>query len=404
MPIAGISERPGRRPHGRLSVKIHPCSWRRAGRGAASAEWLVMAPALLVIGFGVLQWALLLHGRASVEYAAFQGVRAGATRYAEPAAIIEGIAIGLIPIRDATLAATPVSIGGAAAQAILQGELASGVAAWRQLRPTGADFDDWAVPARDEEGRPLDGVLEIPNDNLRFRGNAVGPGSGRSLVESNLLEIELVYAWPMRVPLIGSLAVRWMEWFDRCAGAAEPATGYRFWGRADWRISGGAWRCPYYRVGGVPRWPLRVTASVRMHSPARHAGNSSAAEPVAGVPAVSRWPAMETGEDGALGANPVRPAEEPIVGEYETRPEVDIDTEPGAPGRAGMPETPVASGQAGAPAGAREDAGRVEARPDVSQPGECFSGQAEMNVGDEEAPLAAAVETLAAEAVAVQAR
>src|SRR5690606_1809547 len=120
----------------------------------------------------------------------------------------------------------------------LDAEIAGGVASWRQLRPASEDFADWSVPARDDEGRMLDGVVEIPNDNLRFRGEALGARSGRSLVEANVLEIEFVYAWPMRVPLIGGLAVRWMQWFDRCADSTTPAAGYSPWGRADWRIEG----------------------------------------------------------------------------------------------------------------------------------------------------------------------
>ncbi len=370
-------------------------SFAVASRGAAAIEWLVVAPALLAVGFGVLQAALLMHGRSSVEYAAFQGARAGAVRHADPEAIIEGMAIGFIGLRDAALAAAPVSVSGPAAQAILVEELASGVAAWRQLRPTPADFADWAVPARDEEGRPLAGIIEIPNDNLRFRGSASGPGSGRSLVEANLLEIELVYAWPMRVPLIGSLAVRWMEWFDRCDGAREPSTASHPWGRADWRIGDGAWRCAHYRAGGVSRWPLRVTASARMHSPARHAG--------AGTGPVS----------SASASGPDAPAAEPAG---------DPGMSPGADAPSAIPTPPDsappvadASSAADRPAGADGPpiAESVDDRADIPQPGECFadsgqaaadSGQAEMDVGDEEAALAPAVEALAAETVAVQAR
>src|SRR5690606_5330578 len=135
-------------------------------RGAASAEWLVVAPAVLAVGFGVLQWALVLHGRSSVEYAAFQGARAGATSHADPAAIVDGLATGLIGIRNGALTSQPVSTSQAGARALLGEEIARGVASWRQLRPTAEDFADWSVPARDDEGRMLDGVVEIPNDNL----------------------------------------------------------------------------------------------------------------------------------------------------------------------------------------------------------------------------------------------
>ena len=105
-------------------------------RGAASAEWLVVAPAVLAVGFGVLQWALLMHGRASVEYAAFQGARAGATSHADPDAIVSGMAVGLVGIRGEEITSVPVSASRAGATALLREELAIGIAAWRQARPT----------------------------------------------------------------------------------------------------------------------------------------------------------------------------------------------------------------------------------------------------------------------------
>src|SRR5690606_35574688 len=131
----GLRPRPARRPAcGSGGLAMNPAV-RRQARGAASLEWLVVAPAVLAIGLGVLQWALLLHGRASVEYAAFQGARAGATRHAEAQAITEGLAIGLLAIRDADLTAVPVSVSRGPALALLGEEFATGVAAWRQLRP-----------------------------------------------------------------------------------------------------------------------------------------------------------------------------------------------------------------------------------------------------------------------------
>lgn len=329
-------------------------------RGAASAEWLVVAPAVLAVGFGVLQWALLMHGRASVEYAAFQGARAGATSHADPDAIVSGMAVGLVGIRGEEITSVPVSASRAGATALLREELAIGIAAWRQARPTPDDFADWAVPALDEEGRALPGVVEIPNDNLRHRGSEVGARSGRSLLESNLLEIELVYAWPMRVPLIGGLAVRWMQWFDGCDGSPAPSAGYDPWGRADWRIAGGAWRCPFYRAGGVPRWPLRVVARARMHSAARHAGTGTGSVPgdasAGPLPAVAGGPSGQDDDSGAFGT--------------------DSAASPGAagPGAAagGAPAGDTDHREAGDPGGEPE-AIDVADRPDISQPGECFA-------------------------------
>lgn len=400
----------------------------RAVRGAASAEWLVVAPAVLAVGFGVLQWALLMHGRASVEYAAFEGARAGATSHAEPDAIVAGIAVGLVGIRGEEITSVPVSASRALAIARLQEEIARGVARWSQRRPDADDFADWSVPAVDDEGRPLPGVSEIPNDNLRHRGSDIGPRSGRSLLEANLLEVELVYAWPMRVPLIGGLAVRWMEWFDGCDGAVAPAAGYSPWGRADWRIEGGAWRCPFYRAGGAPRWPLRVVARARMHSAARHAGSAVGNVPGAGPLASASGPAAEEA---------AAPREDGFDSGAQEEPRVAAGAHGDAgAGSAGEPVQPASE----APIGDEAQADDVADRADISQPGECFaqaaaqprpveadeavdlagfplavdaldaspagwpSGQPEVDVGHQEAALAAAVEALAAKAVAVQAR
>jgi hypothetical protein len=380
-------------------------------RGAASAEWLVVAPAVLAVGFGILQWAVLMHGRSSVEYAAFEGARAGATAHADPGAIVEGIATGLVAIRGTEITSIPVSASRAGAAALFRQELADGVAIWRQLRPRTEDFVDWAVPARDAEGMPLPGVVEIPNENLRFRGNDLGAASGRSLLEANVLEVELVYGWPMRVPLIGSLVVRWMEWFDGCEGGAAPETGSRPWGRAAWRIAGGGWRCPFYRAGGVPRWPIRVVARARMHTPARHAaaaeGNAAAAEGDRdGAGAVASAPAPVA---PGPGSGPEQLPEGDDTGFGETGPElvgviddVSDDTPDG-------PE-PAGAGAGSVDGSARPDrppeVASVTGRADISQPGECFatSGEPEVDVRDEEAALAAAVEALAAESIAVEAR
>jgi len=141
-------------------------------RGAASAEWLVVAPAVLAVGFGILQWAVLMHGRSSVEYAAFEGARAGATAHADPGAIVEGIATGLVAIRGTEITSIPVSASRAGAAALFRQELADGVAIWRQLRPRTEDFVDAVDKATD--GRGADVILDmVGGDYLARNLNAL---------------------------------------------------------------------------------------------------------------------------------------------------------------------------------------------------------------------------------------
>lgn len=377
----------------------------RRSRGAAAIEWLVTAPALFFVGLGILQWALVLHARATLEHAAFHGARAGATAHADPDAIVRGMAVGLITIREPALSAVPVSQAAAPATALLLAELAGGVAVWRQLRPAPADFDDWAEPALDDEGELLAGVVEIPADNLRFRGAQVGARSGRTLVEANLLELELIYGWPMRVPLVGSLAVRWMRWFDQCPGAEADRAALARWGTPQWQLDDGAWRCPFYEAGGVARWPVRVRASVRMHVPARHAGGGLPPGIAIGSPAAAggEGQGAAADEDAALSAAEITAdPSAPAAGQADgSLPEIPGD----APASGGSWPSSTAPDVA-APDPAADLLARIAAHDEISQAEACIpdSAQAEMDVGDEEALLAPAVEALAAETVAVQAR
>jgi Flp pilus assembly protein TadG len=72
----------------RDTVGVRAGAARRAERGAATLELVVLFPVLLLIIFGVIQGALYYHGRNVALAAAEQGVRAGRTDGAgDPAAV-----------------------------------------------------------------------------------------------------------------------------------------------------------------------------------------------------------------------------------------------------------------------------------------------------------------------------
>ncbi len=246
---------------------------RRAAGGTASLEALLAVPLCLLLGLGALQWALLMHARHVIEYALQRAARHAATLHGSPEAIEQGLAVGLIPLWGGQFAvAAPAVAHSQAAERVARARH-EGWLAWRQRAPGATVFDDWAEIGRDPRGDPIDAVREIPNDNLRYRTASRGSRSGVTLLDANVLQLELIYAVPLQVPLAGSLAVATMRAFDRCAADLPQRIGLLGWSGAD--IGGAqAWRCPFYRVAGsdsatTGRWPVRVRAYARMQSPLR---------------------------------------------------------------------------------------------------------------------------------------
>lgn len=265
-------------------------------RGIAAVETLIAAPIVLLLGLSVLQWGLVFHGRGAVSYAAFEAARAGSVDHASAAAIERGLARGLAPwLYGADSPEEHAMNVQRTAVHLALGE-AAGWASWRRLAPMAESFADWAEPALDANGQPIADVQEIPNDNLSLRtgmrmpatgvagyrgAEPIGVSSKQTLSDANLLKIEVVYGVPLTVPLIGRVAAWVMQAIDGCgaaAGAAVTSHALRL-GTVDLGVptpqaSSRAWACAHYgaidETGRLrPRWPVRVSATVRMQSPAR---------------------------------------------------------------------------------------------------------------------------------------
>jgi len=289
---------------------------RRLQRASAVVEMLLAAPIVLLLGLGALQWALLLHARTAIEYALFEAARAGSVAQARPEAIESGLARGLLPFwQGSGMPRAPAAALAAAKLRLGQG-LAAGWIDWRQIAPTMESFDDWAEPALDAFGRPTPGTPEIPNDSLQWswlrtpaggvggmRGREpIGARSQQTLNDANLLKLELRYGVPLSVPLVGSVAAWLMRIVDGC-----DAPSRRMLGLVDLGIPATsaprAWACPIYRARDasgriVSRWPVRVSATVRMQSAARRSARTqhrtespvrAASPPAAGAGSPAPW-------------------------------------------------------------------------------------------------------------------
>ncbi|MGE0310611.1 MAG: TadE/TadG family type IV pilus assembly protein [Lautropia sp.] len=290
--------------------------------GASALELAIGLPVLLLLGLSIVQIGLVYQARASVEYAIFQAARRASVAHADMQAARHGFAQGLAPWLFGASDAAGLQAAEARALAHVEAGLARGWIELERRSPAPGSFDDWGEPARDAFGDPIDGVVEIPNDNLDSRrlrmqptggasadreGEPIGPRAGQTLVDANRLRLHVAYGVRLFVPLVGSAIVAILRTVHRCdGGAATAGAGAGAGGRAEHS------QCNYL-MADPPRLALRAAASVRMMSTARRgtAGTApvavGAADPGAGSAGTAVPDASAPADDAAVsgvGATP----------------------------------------------------------------------------------------------------
>ena len=335
----------------------------RLQRGVSMIETLIALPILLIVGLGALQFALILQARHALNFALIEAARAGSVEHADPTAIRTGMARGLLPWLYGAQGPSEYVQNLMRTEAhLLEGEL-QGWVMLSQQSPTPESFDDWSEPARNANGELLEGVREIPHDNLGSRSirmqpasgvaglrgqEPIGKVSGQTLNDANLLRLRLDYGIPLVVPVVGRLMAWTLRVWDGCealqTASSNPssrptetlgAVGLPIQGQAS---IGRLWPCAFYGQDaasssltggsyGPPRIPVRVVATVRMQSPARHSQ--------AGMPALSGASASPA----TLGW--FTPPSDPAAGEGGT-----VDGGPSAPPASSLPpSTPPGTAQ-----------------------------------------------------------
>lgn len=248
----------------------------RSSRGVSSVELIIALPVLLLLLLGIIQFVLVFHAKHSLDHALNEAARQGAMAHADPSAIKQGLARGLAPwLYGATDWASKVMAEGKALAEVETG-MQLGWIQLAQRSPTRESFDDWAEPALDSFGERIQGVDEIPNDNLdnrrlraqprsgtagHFRGEPVGQRSGQTLGDANLLRLEMDYGVRLSVPFVGRIVLRALSEWHGC-------------GDQPFYLPGTADVCRYYKARSptgqaAGRIPVKVVATTRMMSPAR---------------------------------------------------------------------------------------------------------------------------------------
>ncbi len=170
----------------KAEARLYP----RAG-GQSAVEFLIIAPLLLLLCLGVIQFGLLYQAKATLDHAALQAAREGAVDYGRMSSMRKGLALGLTPlfVRKADRTAHAGGYVRAQIEAATESRI-------EVLNPTVAAMRDFGRTGY-YAGKS---VREIPNDSLMYRDTGTGGSSGINIQDANLLKIRVTYCYEMFVP------------------------------------------------------------------------------------------------------------------------------------------------------------------------------------------------------------
>ncbi len=166
----------------------------RNSRGQSMVEMLIVFSSMLFIILVTIQIALIFHAKITLNYAAFEAVRAGTLNNALFEPVLEGFARGLAPLYSYD--ENDLDQVGAFQEArdLVLSEYKKypdkKLIRIERLNPSKQTFDAFGK----------EGV--IPNDNLRFRSSMIDHRSGRTIQDANLLHLRITYWYPLYVPVV----------------------------------------------------------------------------------------------------------------------------------------------------------------------------------------------------------
>jgi len=234
----------------------------RDQHGQSMVELLVILPVMLLLIFATIQIALIYHAKITLNYAAYEAVRAGTltcdkqyndydnrcvSDVSQYEAVKEGFARGLAPLYsyyepDKKLRSYLKEPADNQVEAYQQGrakvfsefDAEPELIRIERLNPTRQAFTDFAA----------DGV--IPNDNLMYRSGITGGSSQMSIQDANLLHLRFTYWYPLYVPFVNRMMFNAVI----CQVNPDPVC-----------------------QGDTPRIPLTATAVMRMQTPVESGGD-----------------------------------------------------------------------------------------------------------------------------------
>jgi uncharacterized membrane protein (UPF0127 family) len=180
--------------------------------GASMIEFVVVAPALLLIGLGIIHYGLLFFAKNNINYAAFEAARAGSVANADLSTVQTAYKKALIPL-----------YGGGRTQQELQdaydrvkNDLTSDTLKIELLNPTTESFDDWNAKTLQDDKDVGNGKRVIPvlmqnypqalaNWQMTRDPKSIGPTSGQTLSDASLIKVRVIHGYKPQVPVIGKM-------------------------------------------------------------------------------------------------------------------------------------------------------------------------------------------------------
>jgi len=225
-------------------------------RGQSATEFLIVFPMLVLLVFGIIQFALIYQARATLNNATLLAARAGALHNGDNSEMRAALASGLAPL----FAHQPSMPGyvSALTEAKLETAALSNMTQIDVLNPTRAALRDFGRNRADGQGG-----RELPSDTLSYRSSAPGGSSGISVQDANILHVRVSYCVRLIVPVID----RVIHAGANALSPFSPALAAN--GMQDPFGTGGATMStdcinPVFRG---PRIVIRSEAMVRMQSP-----------------------------------------------------------------------------------------------------------------------------------------
>jgi hypothetical protein len=245
-------------------------------------EFIVIAPVLLFVCFGTLQFVLLYQAKSTLDVAVLEAVREGAVNHGSMQAMRNGLARGLAP-----LYARKANADGAATALTKAQTDAADFSVITILNPTAAAISDYSQPRYyDNEATTY---TEIPNDSLMYRDPSIPANatSGVNIQDANLLKIHVHYCYDMYVPLANKVIYYAANVIGNIGTGGiltrEPANlnrdPYGFPKKGD-----DLCRTRLKRGIDTGRWPISLDAEamVRMQSPLRASALNDSPNPAGG--------------------------------------------------------------------------------------------------------------------------
>jgi hypothetical protein len=168
-------------------------------------EFALTGSILFLVFLFILQFGLIFHAKLVLNYAVFEAARRGAVNHARVDVMRSELGIRLAPLHggDGSHEAALLAIARTTVQ--VQDTSATQL---RILNPTPAAFEDWGVDD------PLTSERVIPNAHLRHQTDVIGPRSGVSLSDANLLKLQVTHGFDLKIPVVNTLIARAMVVLD----------------------------------------------------------------------------------------------------------------------------------------------------------------------------------------------